>query len=371
MKLGLRWKFLIIFTILFTAVFVLFAITTYNQFFDTITELEVQKLMADSTNVIIAAASDIDGGDLRRLADFQDPTDLAFRDIASHFSSVQSDFDNLDVTLFLYSPLGGTDILYLYDTLDGGAELGETAHLARNDLRLLGFTEVARGDEIRIDAQGPYIRAVAPIYDPYDGAVVGAVGADISAARLVDVQERIGNAIVTTFAVAYPIMLIVVFVMTGTITAPLTRLTDAARSLESEEIEYDKSILARASKRRDEVGTLARIFDEMADEVQAREDRLKQQVAQLKIEIDRSQKEQQVEKIVDSDYFKEIAASASALRERAKSKQGTGPLEIDAKAAEDFRRDAGLDDAEAEEENGKDDSASKKDDRDDPQTKPM
>jgi len=52
----------------------------------------------------------------------------------------------------------------------------------------------------------------------------------------------------------------------------------------------------------------------MALEVQARVSRLKQEVAQLRIEIDEVKQAKQVAEIVETDYFQELQRKARKLR---------------------------------------------------------
>jgi len=52
----------------------------------------------------------------------------------------------------------------------------------------------------------------------------------------------------------------------------------------------------------------------MSDEVYAREQRLKQQVQDLKIEINERQRRQEVSEIVETDFFQDLQAKARAIR---------------------------------------------------------
>jgi CRP/FNR family cyclic AMP-dependent transcriptional regulator len=64
------------------------------------------------------------------------------------------------------------------------------------------------------------------------------------------------------------------------------QITSAARAIEMGEYEADS--LKQITQRDDELGQLARVFQDMAREVYAREQRLKQQVQELRIELDES-----------------------------------------------------------------------------------
>ena len=80
--------------------------------------------------------------------------------------------------------------------------------------------------------------------------------------------------------------------------------------------EFDPETLARVATRRDELGRLARVFQRMAREVQAREQRLKQEVQQLRIEIDEARTARQVAEITETDYFQDLQRKADQLRIR-------------------------------------------------------
>jgi CheY-like chemotaxis protein/HAMP domain-containing protein len=88
----------------------------------------------------------------------------------------------------------------------------------------------------------------------------------------------------------------------------------AAAAVESGE--FDPETLARVATRRDELGRLARVFQRMAREVQAREQRLKQEVQQLRIEIDEARTARQVAEITETDYFQDLQRKADQLRIR-------------------------------------------------------
>lgn len=77
---------------------------------------------------------------------------------------------------------------------------------------------------------------------------------------------------------------------------------------------FDLSALSGVAKRDDALGTLARVFGRMADEVRTREERLKAEVRELRIEIDEARQARRVSEITGSDYFQDLRARASDLR---------------------------------------------------------
>jgi response regulator RpfG family c-di-GMP phosphodiesterase len=79
---------------------------------------------------------------------------------------------------------------------------------------------------------------------------------------------------------------------------------------------YEPGSLDQVSEREDALGRLARVFAKMAVEVRAREDALVQQVQQLKIEIDKSRTDREVDEIVETDFFRDLSSRARDLRAR-------------------------------------------------------
>ncbi len=77
---------------------------------------------------------------------------------------------------------------------------------------------------------------------------------------------------------------------------------------------YDPASLEAVAAREDALGLLARTFARMASEVRAREERLRAEVAELRIEIDEARQARRVEEITSSDYFRDLRDRASDLR---------------------------------------------------------
>jgi two-component system, cell cycle response regulator len=90
-------------------------------------------------------------------------------------------------------------------------------------------------------------------------------------------------------------------------------LTDAATAVEEQD--YEPQSLATVAQRPDALGNLARVFQKMAREVYAREQRLQKQVQALRIELDQAQQEKKVSEIVESDFFQGLQDQAQSLRD--------------------------------------------------------
>jgi DNA-binding response OmpR family regulator len=96
----------------------------------------------------------------------------------------------------------------------------------------------------------------------------------------------------------------------------VARVTEAAASVEAGN--FNPDTLNEVSNREDALGQLARVFQNMARQVYAREQMLRQQVQELRIEIDQAKRVRQVADITENDYFKNLLGRAQELREKNK-----------------------------------------------------
>jgi DNA-binding response OmpR family regulator len=78
--------------------------------------------------------------------------------------------------------------------------------------------------------------------------------------------------------------------------------------------DFKQETLDGVAARPDALGQLARVFQRMAREVYTREQRLKQQIQELRIEIDEAKQARQVLEITESEYFKALRGQAKNLR---------------------------------------------------------
>ncbi len=89
-------------------------------------------------------------------------------------------------------------------------------------------------------------------------------------------------------------------------------LTRAAAAVEAGEFHPD--CLSGVVTRPDALGQLGRVFQRMASEVKAREERLQREVQALRIQIDESKKARQVAEITETEYFRDLRDKAQSLR---------------------------------------------------------
>jgi CRP-like cAMP-binding protein len=103
------------------------------------------------------------------------------------------------------------------------------------------------------------------------------------------------------------------------------QITAAAQALEAGT--FAPEALDEVAERGDALGKLARVFRQMAREVDARERRLRREVQELRIEIDRARQSRQVAQITGSDYFVSLQRRAQALRSELALGDDAAPLE--------------------------------------------
>jgi HAMP domain-containing protein len=207
----------------------------------------------------------------------------------------------------------------------------ETYTVTQDSVLLNGLIEDTVNMNYYTDDWGTWVSAYGPIKNSR-GEVVGGLGMDMRADYVTQVQEAVKSQVQEeiqrrgvivfggTFAVlfvTYAASSVLVFSVANRLTRPMIALTAIAERVAEGDYEQDISGLY-SGRFPDEVSTLAQVFDLMVDKVHAREEHLKRQVRELRIEVDQAKKERHVQEIVESDYFKELQATAREMRRRAR-----------------------------------------------------
>lgn len=157
------------------------------------------------------------------------------------------------------------------------------------------------------------------VYVPFvdsTGHVIGGVGTDFDAVQIHEVQEKIRNVIFIAFSSTYLFVFFIIFWISGKISSPIVKLTRAAEAIGEGNYDQDFSSLYKNRAINDEVTVLALVFDRMVDKVQHRVEKLQQELVELKIEIDQAKRQNQVDEIVGTDFFRDLREKAEALRRR-------------------------------------------------------
>lgn len=153
--------------------------------------------------------------------------------------------------------------------------------------------------------------------------VVGAQVVYAPAEEVFQSARRAFSGIMSMFVGIFAIAILLInWLLKPTVLTPIQHLAKVSHRLGSGDIgldetqESDAQQLAAVGKRGDELGQLARVFHSMVREVIAREQFLKEQVRNLRIEIDQTRREREVSEITDSDYFQNLQKKAKQLRNR-------------------------------------------------------
>lgn len=190
---------------------------------------------------------------------------------------------------------------------------------------LAAFNEPTADQEMGADEFGAWLSGYAPLKDAH-GNGVAIVGVDMTAEDVLRAQAGVKNASLLAFSIAYLGALGIVLLLSQAITQPLRSITDVACSLEQDK-PFELRRLEKVARGADELAQLARVVSRMAVQVQTREQSLKQEMAELRIEIDEVKRQKQVSEIVESDDFRDLQTKARELRrQRAERSSGRQPL---------------------------------------------
>lgn len=170
------------------------------------------------------------------------------------------------------------------------------------DLQRYVFTDPATGER--------YFISLKPL-DQLDW-VVGTVIPEASFLAEVNRNKRILLVVISSFTLLAAGGS--VLIADCLIARPVLGIAHTAADIEAEKFELER--LGKIARRSDEIGQLARVFKHMAQEVYSREQRLKQQVRELRIEVDEAKRNKQVKEIVETDFFQDLATKAQVLRNR-------------------------------------------------------
>jgi adenylate cyclase len=193
--------------------------------------------------------------------------------------------------------------------------IGES--LSSDDLDLLEEAFKTKG--VRSALRENVLRVAVPLLDQEGSVQVVALVYLLTDSVKAAIQTGIARSVVVSIAVIV-FCAFISFLLSRSITKPVRKLTGAARAIEREE-RFEPERIASVTKARDELAQLARVFSQMAVEVQAREDRLKRQVEELRIEIDEVKKAWHVAEITETEYFQHLQEHARKMRKRAKGRK--------------------------------------------------
>jgi HAMP domain-containing protein len=314
-------RLLIVFTALFTVVFLGAAYWFYQYATQKVMDDLRQNLMVSAST----AANMISAEEHSQVFQSGVEDDTQYEHIAGQLRLVRDANPKAEAVYTAVRSEGNpTELLFVVsasEDVEGRAHLREAYDASNAPEMLMAFDGPIADVEMGEDEFGVWLSGYAPILDE-NGDSIAIVGVDMMADDVLAVQARIRNASLIMFLIAFFVIFVAVFFLSDTITRPLRTIAESARLLENDEPVIHETLepLERGS---DELSQLARVFHKMADQVQARQEQLKQEVARLKIEIDESKRQSQVSEIVDSEFFKELKSKARDIR-RGNSEKAEG-----------------------------------------------
>ena len=324
---SLRVKMLLLFTIVFSGVFAV----AYYWFYQFATETALRRIKADLLDTMKAAARGVNGEELLALSKIRPSRPEGYRDVTDsrYWEHVKwlATVERIEPRAYVYTYVKGPNPETVVFVGSGSAANTDRIFEGAKFLQYYeptttiyqGLERLTVRDKPYTDKWGSWITGYQPLKNE-NGTKVAAIGVDFEADYVNEVQEAVRRRIIVAFSVTYGTLFILVLLISGVVTKPIANLTKAAEQIG--EGSYDLDLSSFTQRRfSDEIGTLASVFDLMVEKVRKREEKLKEQVKVLKIEIDHAKRKQQVDSIVESDFFQDLQAKAKVLRKRNRSKK--------------------------------------------------
>jgi HAMP domain-containing protein len=168
--------------------------------------------------------------------------------------------------------------------------------------------------------QGEVLTVAAPITAERTGKALGGVLVALSTEH---VTEQLRDDLLLAIGIAVTVLalgLIAALIGARRVAGPVGELTAAAIAVE--DASYAPGSLDPVAARRDELGRLAQVFDQMARQVRAREERMQLEIKELSVQIDQTKRRKQVAEITETDYFRDLQRRAKELRARGEGEGG-------------------------------------------------
>jgi HAMP domain-containing protein len=148
----------------------------------------------------------------------------------------------------------------------------------------------------------------------------------VPASKVFDDANRASVSFISLFISIFALVILLInYLLKRNVLQPLKPMAQLAQKISMDEIsaeeaeEFDRQKLTSIVKRNDELGQLGRVFQRMVHEIYAREQKFRQQLHTLRIEVDDAKRTRQVAEIAESETFQKLQEEAKAMR----SKRGT------------------------------------------------
>ncbi len=334
--ISLRAKLLVIFLLLFAVV----SGGAFYWFYQFATDAVRNRLEEDLKTNLMGVASEMNGDEFAALLQAsknapeqgyyppkpdEAPADqlnlsTLYWDQAQFLYEMRTAIGKDRVKFYTYIAGGENEVIFIGSSSavaeqTGAKFLDHWAPATASDTAVLlsGLNETTLYLTIYTDEFGKWISGYTPIVDS-QGNKVGALGIDFQATYVEKVQKDVQNGIIIATGITAILVIIMVFLISGLLTRPITALTRVAERIGEGDYEQDLSGLT-PGRFSDETGKLAEVIEIMVGKVHQREEKLKKQVAELQIVIDEHKRQEQVSEIVESDFFRELQDKARKMRQ--------------------------------------------------------
>ena len=317
--ISLHVKLLIGFTLVFSLVFA----AAYLWFYNFATQRAMERIEADLVDTLNGAAMRVDIEEFVALANEGVPREDGYTDDPRYWNHVRwlATVEQIEPRAKVYTYIKGEKPNEVIFIGSGGAVLDPPfgaqfkEHYISSGPLIAGLSGLFVDPTLWTDQWGSWgISGYEPLKNA-QGEKVGGIGIDFEADYVIRVQQAIRDRVVVAFAVTYATLFALVFLVSGGLTRPIVTLTRAAARIGEGDYEQDLSHL-RKGRLRDEISTLAEVFEIMVGKVYQREQTLIRRVEELKIEIDEVKRRKQVSEIVETDFFQDLQAKARRMRIR-------------------------------------------------------
>ncbi|MBN1812135.1 MAG: HAMP domain-containing protein [Anaerolineae bacterium] len=315
-------KLLVGFTLLFTIVFAV----AFYWFYNFASDQAGRRIVEDMVDTMMGAAENIDGDEMIALYHEGEVREDGYTDDPRYWKHVAwlAKVEEIEPRASLYTYVRGEgeyEIVYIgsswavRDPPEGVTFLlpytskgSSWKGLEETTLKL----EDENGNFGYHDEYGYWISGRTPIFNN-KGEKVGALGIDFEADYVLEVQQAIRDRMVLAFGITYATLFTLVLLISRALSRPIVVLTQAAERIGEGDYEQDLSRL-RKGRLRDEISTLAEVFEVMVSKVREREQTLRRQVQELTIEINQVRLAKHVGEIVESEFFQDLRSKARHMR---------------------------------------------------------
>ncbi|MFB2894067.1 hypothetical protein ACE1CI_14245 [Aerosakkonemataceae cyanobacterium BLCC-F50] len=271
--ISLRFKLLLGFTIVYSII----SVATYGWFYRYSTDKAMQRIEQDLVDTLKGAVKGIDAEEFETLAQVKVP-ERQILPLANLLYQKHQQWLNLvhqiEPRANPYTFIVGSkpyEILFIGDYLrishpESPTSFRESYIADPAKTRLYqGLSHLAITLTPYQDKWGYWVSAYGPVKTE-QGKVIGGIGIDFRADHVIEVQQGIQQSLAIAFSITYISLFILVYLISGIVTNPITKLAMATEQIGAGKYHQTLSHL-QGRKIRDEISTLAAMFEQMVDKV--------------------------------------------------------------------------------------------------------